>query len=227
MKSRRTSNSTSWKKSIPKPTAPRKPPAAEDYPSIPGGVPEGGDPAPEEEEEKEPVPTLKVKWGKPEIEPIHNKTWPPSSPPTDDIPDECKVTLEMETTDVPEGTDASLEILHAATGAMVKNGRLTGLKVKGNKVVDPATGKAPEWSLPPDYKSWDPWDKPFFYFKASVDFKSLEAETPKDFAAKEAEALRQTYWHSCVSDAVADAGGSDHGPGDDGDQRHHHGRGPS
>jgi hypothetical protein len=184
----------------------------DDSRSLDTGAKEDAPPEEAATEEKEAVPTLKVKWGKAEIEPIHNKTWPPASPPTDDIPDECKVTLEMEATDVPEGTAASLEIFHAATGAMVKNGRMTGLKVKGNKVVDPVTGTAPEWSLPPDYKAWEPWDKPFFFFKASVDFKSLEAETPKDFAAKEAEALRLAYWHSCVSDAVADAGGLTTGP---------------
>lgn len=154
--------------------------------------------------EKKKPPTIKAKWSKKEIHPLHNKNETPSSPPTDDIPDECKVKLEVDTTDVPDGTAATIEIRHAHTGAVVKNGAFRTLIVKGNKVVDSKTNSPVEWTMDAESKLWDPWDKPFYFFKSTVDYLDLKAETPKDYKAKEAECLRLVYWSVCASDEEAD-----------------------
>lgn len=161
--------------------------------------------AEKKDEEKKPEPTIKVKWSKAAVTPDHNQNWPPKNPPLDDVPEEAKVLLEVTTTDVPDGTAGTVEIRHAHTGALVKNGTIKGLKIKGNKLVVPATGKPPEWFFQSEHGLWDPYDKPFYYFKANVSFKSLKAETAKDSAASEADVLRLNYWHACLADGQADA----------------------
>jgi hypothetical protein len=158
-------------------------------------------------EEKEAVPTVKAKWGKASVTPPHPKPGAAKSPGFDDIPDDSKAALEIDTTDVPDNVPGYVSVIHAASGRTVSGKGLGKVKVKGNKVVDEATGTAPEWSLPNGEKPYDPWDAPFYAFQVKLEYEYLAAETPKDFKAKEAEMLRLDYWHACVSDAVADAGG--------------------
>lgn len=177
----------------------------DDSRSLDSGSKEEAPPEEAAKEEKEPVPTLKVKWSKSKVTPDHNQNWPPKNAPLDDVPEEAKVLAEVTTTDVPDGTDGTIEIRHAHTGALMKNGSIKGLKIKGNKLVVPATGKPPEWVFQAEHGFWDPWDKPFYYFIASLSFKSLQAETPKDFIAAEADVLRLNYWHACLADGQADA----------------------
>ncbi len=157
------------------------------------------------EKEKKPEPTIKAKWSKSAVSPEHFEKWPPKDVSSVDVAADSKVLLEVDTTDVPDGTAGSLEIRHAHTGALIKNGSLKGLKIKGNKLVDPATGNPPEWVFKAEQALWDPWNNPFYFFKANVFFKSLKAETPKDIAASEADLLRLNYWHACLADGHADA----------------------
>lgn len=166
-------------------------------------------PAAERKTTPTPDPTIQVRWSKAKVTPNHNSGWPPAKAPRDTVPDEAKVSPLVETTNVPDGTTASISIHHCHTGALVKNGTLRNLVVKGNKVVDPKTGKLPEWTFEAEHLLWDPWDKPFYFFKATVNYRGLSAETPKDYNKKETETLRVFYWHVCVSDAIADtpAGG--------------------
>ena len=170
-----------------------------------GGKAPGGGGLSGEKAEKKKAPTIKAKWSKKQIAPLHNKNEVPTNAPLDDIPEISQVDLEVETTEVPDGTAASIEILHAHTGSRAKNGSLKALKVVGNKVVDAKTNKAPKWSFDSAEKLWEPWDKPFYHFSVTVDLDGLSAETPRDFKAKESECLRILYLHACVSDAEADA----------------------
>ena len=146
-----------------------------------------------------PIGTLKVHWSKPKVTPDHNLSFPPASPPTDAIPALAKVELIADTTNVPDGTSASMTIYHAATGTAVPNGAFAGLEVRGNKVVAD-TGKLPEWVFDAAADLWDPWDKPYYYFSCSVDYQSLLEETPKDFVGREADCLRLLYWHECIAE---------------------------
>jgi hypothetical protein len=94
----------------------------------------------------------------------------------------------------------------------VTDGSIDGLEVRGNRVIDPATGRAPFFVFEAKHTPWDPWDKPFFYFKVSVDHQGLRGETPKDYRnrRRRRRVLRVRYWHASVSDAIADtpAGGN-------------------
>jgi len=154
-------------------------------------------------------PTVKPKWSKAEVTPDHNSAWPPASPPTDAVPEEAKVEMQVDTTQVPDGTAATITVHHCHTGALIPGGTVTGLTVQGNKVVDGA-GNVPVWTFNAAHLPWDPWDKPFFFFKVQLRPLGFQAETPSDYVNKEAETLRVKYWHICVSDAIADtpAGGN-------------------
>ncbi len=161
-------------------------------------------PCPLAEDEKLPEPRIiSAKWSKPMTTPVHNKNWPPATPPTDDIPEECKVYLLIDTEHVPEGSSATIEIYHCHTDTLVKNGTIENLVVKGNSVNDPVTGTSPLWVFEYDHVLWDPWDTPYYYFKATV--AGLKTETPKDYKTMANETLQLKYLHVCVSDAVADS----------------------
>ena len=156
------------------------------------------EPCPLEEEKKS---TITGRWSKSSVTTDRNSSFPPASPPTDVVPEAAKVSPIVETTDVPDGTPAKIEVRHCHTGAQVKNGVLSKLEVKGNKVVDPKTGNPPEWTFDASHQPWDPWDKPFYYFKAIVDHEGLQYETPKDYKKKAAQCLRATYSHQCVAES--------------------------
>jgi hypothetical protein len=157
--------------------------------------------------EKDEVPTAKARWSKAKVVPVHNSAWPPASPPTDAVPAECDASPIVETTNVPDGTKAVITIRHCVSGATVKGGRLEG-EVRGGKIVDPSTGQAHVFHFGAEQLPWDPFDKPFFHFKAAIQHRGLTAETPAD-AKDGGKSLKVEYWHVCVSDAIADtpAGG--------------------
>jgi hypothetical protein len=156
---------------------------------------------PQPQPTKQPIPTLKVRWSKPKITPNHNSSFPPKTPPTDTIPEEAKVQLLGETTNVPDGITASMTISHSHTGSTVTDGNITGLIVRGGKVLDPATGNAPEWVFEAKHILWDPWDKPYYFFNCKVEYEGLSEDTPKDSKGHEAECLRLAYWHNCVAES--------------------------
>lgn len=155
------------------------------------------------------LPRLEMRWSKKEVTPDHNKTWPPKNPPLDDVPDEAKVEMIVETRSVPQGTKAKIEVRHAHTGAVTKNGVFEDLEVRDSKVVNPVTGKPPEMVFKADDLPWDPYDKPFFYFVVQLDYENLQGETSREFESKPDKVLRVLYWHASISDAIADtpAGG--------------------
>ncbi|WP_418315122.1 hypothetical protein [Piscinibacter sakaiensis] len=173
-----------------------------------GGGGGGTSPKPDKPGTKpgEPVPTLKVRWSKPWVTPDHNSGWPPATPPTDVVPEEAKVELIGETTNVPDGSTASMTIHLCHSGAQVKEGQFNDLVVQGGKVVDPATGKPPEWVFDASHDIWRTWNRPFYYFKCSVNYKGLNEETPKDFTGQRAACLTLKYWHPCVAESSTLAG---------------------
>lgn len=151
-----------------------------------------------------PTPTITARWSKAEVTPDHNSVVAPAAPatpPTDTVPEEAKVVLEVDTTEVPDGTSATIEIRRCADDSTVPDGTLTNLEVQGNQVVDVDTGARPEWVFDAHHQPYDPWDVPFFYFSVTVDFGGLQTETPKDHAGQEAECLRVKYWHVCLSES--------------------------
>lgn len=150
---------------------------------------------------EETVPTIKARWAKESVLPDHNSSRPPATPPTDTIPEDAKVDMIVETTDVPDGTKAKIQIHRCKDGAKIPSAEFTNLEVKGNKVVDSKTGKPPCMVFSAQHKPWDPWDCPLFYFKVQVEYKGLSTETPKNFKTKEKECLRVTYMHMCFSES--------------------------
>lgn len=154
----------------------------------------------------EPLATLSVKWSKKEVTPDHNNTFPPANEPLDTVPAEAKVELIGTTTNVPDGSPATMAIYHAVTGSLVANGTFTNLEIRGNEVVVADTGKPPEWFFDASHNIWEQWDRPFYYFRCEVSHQSLCKETPKDFVGREAECLRLIYWHECIAESSTLAG---------------------
>lgn len=157
-------------------------------------------------------PKAEVKWSKKEVTPNHNNAWPPVSPPTDTVPEEAKVEITLECQNIPDETGVTVKVLHCKSKATIAT--LSGLKIKGDKLVDGATNKAPVWTFDTVHKLWDPWNAPFYYLQAEIDLdvngKKLALETERDYTNKPDEVLRQLYWSVCISDAIADrpAGGN-------------------
>lgn len=154
-------------------------------------------------------PRLVCRWSQATVVPDHNSSFPPATPPTDVIPADAKVSPLVDAITVPDGAAAVIEIRHAATDALVTGGTLNGLKVQGGRIIDPVTNNPPVWTFQATHVLWDPWDKPFYYFKARVDSLSLTGETTRDFTNQAAQCLRLLYSHLCVCDQIADtpAGG--------------------
>lgn len=158
------------------------------------------------------TPTITCKWSKKLAPPDHNANAAAQSltnglaprvlwvrdtdNPTGDIPvpDECAVQAIVELTNVPDGADAVIEVFRCGTNQAVTDGMLAGLTTQGGKVVDPFTGEPPVLAFQAAQAPWDPWDKPFFYFKASVDFMDLKGESEKDSSAKPEDCLRIAFW---------------------------------
>lgn len=161
---------------------------------------------PSHEEEEVVEPTITARWSKESVTPDHNSTYPPATPPTDTIPDEAQVECIVETTIVPDGTSATIEIRHCHTDSIVHNGTFRNLEVQGNRVIDVDTNQPLVWVFRADHQPWDPWDKPFYYFKVTVDYQDLEEETEKDFESNETDCLRVIYWHCCVAESSSLAG---------------------
>src|SRR5438477_5229536 len=83
-----------------------------------------------------------ARWTVAAVNPVHNSTWPPATPPTDSVvPADAIAGLRVATIFVPDGTDATIEVRHAVTDAVVTT--IPNLKVKADAVIDPATNVAP------------------------------------------------------------------------------------
>ncbi|MFL5349715.1 MAG: type VI secretion system Vgr family protein [Hyalangium sp.] len=157
-----------------------------------------------EKDKDKPVPVIKeMKWDKDKVEPNRNTAWPPSKT----IPAEAKVSPQVTTENVPDGTRAQIAIHHCVTGARIKDGLLKNLVVQGNKVVDKKTGKPPIFVFESKHLPWDPWASPFFFFSVKLAHKGLTDESPSDLSKDRAKTLRVEYWHMAVCDAVADTPG--------------------
>lgn len=166
----------------------------------------GGEDSDEEEVKQ---PTIKAKWAKRRVTPDHNSSWPPATPPTDVVPDEAKAEMVVDTTDVPDGTTASITVCQCFFEIPVQGGSISGLVVQGDKVVDPATGKRPFFVFTHANSIYAPWDMDLYYFQVTVDYQGLSEETEKNAKKKEKKCLRVMWYHMNVADAVADtpAGG--------------------
>jgi hypothetical protein len=151
--------------------------------------------------EEAPRPTLTVRWSKAEVTPDHNSTWPPASAPTDTVPEEAKVKLIGETTNVPDGTAASITVHYCETGTQVPHTGFPNLLVHGGKVVDPNSGREPELVFDARNAMWQPWKVPYYYFACTVDHGGLARETPRDYRANAAGCLRLKYWHVCTAES--------------------------
>jgi hypothetical protein len=150
---------------------------------------------------------VRARWSKPRVMPVHNSTFPPATPPTDAVPDDCKVDLMVDTQGVPDGTPARIAILHAQSNAVISDGELDNLEIRGDQVVVPATGARPQWTFEAKHGPWEVWDKPLFYMVAHVG-DQLQGESPHDLA-NEDDLLRVCPVLVTISDAIADtpAGG--------------------
>lgn len=156
---------------------------------------------PSGDEEEEPTSTITARWSKAMVRPDQNSSTPPATPPTDTVPANAKVEMLVDTTNVPDGKGAQIEIYRCVDGASVPGAVFNNLEVRGNKVVDPATGAPPVYVFAAPQKPWDVWDAPYFYFKTVVDHEGLTYETPKDFRGNATACLRVDYWHVCLAES--------------------------
>jgi len=159
------------------------------------------------EEPEEPDPTITAKWSKHEVVPNHNSTYPPATAPTDTIPDDAKVEMIVDTTNVPDGTTASITVRHCVTGAAVTDGTIANLVVQGNQVVDDMSGERPVFVWEAKHDPWSIWNKPFYYFDVTVDYRGLADETPKDFKRKRRKCVRVLYWSITWADTTSGLSG--------------------
>ena len=137
-------------------------------------------------------------WEKPFVIPLHNGAFPPSTPPTDGtIPDDAKAKLAVATTGIPDGTAATISVRHCETNASVFE--ISGLEVRSNQVVDATSGQPPVFTFPVGTNPWSLWDKPFFYFRVTINGRSVDSE--KDYHAHAAQCLRVKLFVQCVSDS--------------------------
>ena len=166
-------------------------------------LPDCPDPPVVPEEPTEPDPTITARWSKHEVVPNHNSTYPPATAPTDAIPDDAKVEMIVDTTLVPDGTTASITVRHCVTGAAVTDGTIANLVVQGNQVVDAMSGERPVFVWEAKHDPWSVWDKPFFYFDVSVDYRGLADETPRDFEGSRRECVRVLYWTITWADSTS------------------------
>lgn len=123
-------------------------------------------------------------------------------------PDDSLVTPLVITSEVPDETPATIEVYDAVTDQLVPGGRMGSLVVRGGKVVNASTGDPPRVSFRFANKPYESWDKPYFYFKATVDYQDLKIETPKDYTAQPGDCLRVRYWHMCMSETKTSIGES-------------------
>ncbi|MBN2574468.1 MAG: peptidoglycan-binding protein [Deltaproteobacteria bacterium] len=151
---------------------------------------------------------VRARWSKLQVMPAHNSSFPPATPPTDVVPEDARVTLLVDTQGVPDGTEARIEILHAQTNAVITQGELDHLEVRGDRVVVPDTGERPEWTFEAKHGPWEVWSKPLFYLVAHVGERQ-QGESPHDLDTEE-ELLRVCPVLVTIADAIADtpAGGS-------------------
>ncbi len=147
------------------------------------------------EKKAEKASVKSAKWTKAEVLPLHEDA-------SGAVPAACKVSPEVDVTNVPDGTKAVILVCHCASGSMVKGGRIK-CEVKGGKLVDAKTKKPPEFTFGPEQTPWDPYDKPFFFFKGSIQHQGLKFETPADLKDG-GKALRVKYFHVCAADHWAD-----------------------
>jgi hypothetical protein len=153
---------------------------------------------------KDLEPTITASWRTKAVEPVRNVTFPPASPPTDVRCVQSAAPMLVMTTNVPDGTKATITVHHCFTQMMVKDGKLDNLEVRAGRVVDKTTGFVPEFSFEAKHKPWDPWDKPFFFFRVQLSHRGLTAETPRDFRGKPDQVLRVLCMSVCVGDEIAD-----------------------
>jgi hypothetical protein len=151
--------------------------------------------------------TVRARWSKDQLFPLHNDSFPPATPPTDVVPEDAKVELLADTLGVADGTPARIEIRYAANDAAVDEGIIENLEVRGDQVIDPATGARPVFSFEAKHKPWEIWDKPLFYMVAHVG-DALQGESPHDLST-ETDLLRLKPLITIIADAIADtpAGG--------------------
>ncbi|MBN4052602.1 hypothetical protein JYT82_00655 [bacterium AH-315-K20] len=153
---------------------------------------------PDKKQKEEPKATAKAKWEKEFVLPNHNSSFPPTTPPTDVIPEIAKSRMIVETEHVPDGTPATISVSHVF-GDSVKDGTIEELEVKDNKVVSKTTGQPPVWIFESKHKPWEVWDTPYFRFSCSIRYQSLSAETTDDYKARKGECLRVRYWTYCLA----------------------------
>jgi hypothetical protein len=141
-----------------------------------------------------------VRWSKPWVTPNHNSSWPPASGPTDVIPEEAKVELIGETTNVPDGVQAMMTIYHCHSGSAVSEVYFGSLEVRGGKVIDPETGKPPLFVYEAKHAMWEDWKRPYYWFRCDVAYEGLQDSTPHDYLNQAAACLRVRYWHVCFAE---------------------------
>lgn len=152
------------------------------------------------------------KWSKEMVTPDHNPTqadsaltnalalrlmWirdlaaPPGGVP---LPEEGKVQALVELTNVPDDVEAEIEVYRCGSDEAIPDSKIAALTTKDNKVIDPDTGEPPLLAFQAAHCPWDPWDKPYFYFKTKISYQSLEAQSTSDREGKPKECLRLAYW---------------------------------
>ena len=143
-------------------------------------------------------------WEKPWIIPRHNNAFPPSSPPYDGtIPADAKTKMNVATTAIPDGTAATISVRHCETNAAVLD--INGLVVRGNRVVDATSGQPSEFTFPAGGANpWSLWDKPYFYFRVTINGRAVDGE--KDYRAHADQCLMLRYYVQCIAESTTLAG---------------------
>jgi hypothetical protein len=139
------------------------------------------------------------RWSRSTITAVHNASFPPDRP-TDDrstIPDDARVALLIDTSLVPDETEVDIRVRHCASGAELPGIDVRGAVVRGDRVVDPRTGEAPELCFTAANMPWQLRQNPYFYFELRVGDRSVQ--TPRDYHALPDQCLRVQSFSACVA----------------------------
>jgi hypothetical protein len=113
-------------------------------------------------------------------------------------PADATFSPQVTTTNVPDGTTASITVRRCDTNDAVTDGSLTGLEVRSSRVVRPSTNDLPKLTMRAEQDPYRVWNRPFFYFATNVAYRGLSCETPRDYQADPGTCLRVKYRHSSI-----------------------------
>ncbi|MEO7329116.1 MAG: CHAT domain-containing protein [Minicystis sp.] len=139
------------------------------------------------------------RWSRGTITAVHNESFPAGHPTADreTITDDARVSLVVEVSMLADETEAEIRVRHCASGVELAGVGVGEVVVRAGRVVDAATGEAPELCFTAANMPWQVRQNPYFYFEVRVGARAVQ--TPRDYHERPDECLRVLLWSACVA----------------------------